>query len=100
VKINSLTSTLLVGMFVAATGCVVEMHPADSSPAPSAIQPTASSASAATPVQVVSGPSGISPPARNVQPPGTTNTMSAPTTAAKSDATGTASTGGSGAALR
>jgi len=104
VKNPSFKSTLYIGAFVVATGCVVEMHPADSSPAPSAIQPTVGGAPASAPVaaqsvQVISGPSGINPPVRSAQPIGTADT-STTTTPANGAATTSTNTGGTSAALK
>ena len=104
VKNHSLKSNLYIGMFVVATGCVVEMHPADSSPAPSAMQTSAGGAPARAPavpqpVQVVSGPSGINPPVRSAQPSGTTETSNA-TTSTNGAATTSTTAGGTSAALR
>ncbi len=104
VKIKLLDSTLFLGIFIAATGCVVEMHPADSSPSPSAMQASAGGTPAtAQPVQIVSGPSGISPPVRSAQPTTTTpsSTSTIPATDSASSTTPTSvSAGGTGATLR
>jgi len=65
-------SLVFVSMFAAVSGCVVEMHPADSaptpSPAPAASGAPTAAAPAAQPVKVLSGPSGITGPTKATQP--------------------------------
>ena len=101
---HSFKTLVFVGLVVAVSSCVVEMHPADSSPTPSAAPVSASGAPAAPQqVQVLSGPSGITAPVRNPQPAATAVPTSADTSATGAASTnaqqGTA-TGGASAALR
>ncbi len=88
---QSCKSFVFVSLFVAVSGCVVEMHPADSSPTPSA-------APAAQPGKVLSGPSGITGPTRAPQPATASAATSTDTSVATATATQATSPGG--AALR
>jgi len=108
---NILKKTLLslAGLALVA-GCVVEMHPADSTPPAASATPapvaagsvSPPAAEAAQPVKVVSGRSGINPPIRNQQPaaiPTATDTStvtSTDTSTSTGTSTATATTGTAG----